>query len=164
MSQEAGYVQTFLMSKINHFKPTKGRPFVLGLPTGSTPLGMYAELIKMFREGKISFANVVTFNITIYNIIRAYQKFSFLDGVDLASWKPTTQLSVQLPHIPIRLHASEPFPAQRLVFGKHSMYQLPSSFQLDRGGLRMPLNTAFQIPPNWSERAHKIQVYFPLLT
>ena len=65
--------------------------------------------------------NVVTFNITIY-IIRAYQKFSFLDGVDLASWKPMTQLSVQLPHIPIRLHASEPFPAQRLVFGKHSIY------------------------------------------
>lgn len=106
--------------------------------------------------------DVVTLNVTIYNIIRAYQKFSY--AVDLASWKPTTQSTVQLPHRPIRLHASEPFPAWRLVFGKHSIYQLPSSFQLDRGGLRMSLNTAFQIPPNWSERAHKIQVYFLSLT
>jgi len=39
---------------------------VLGLPTGSTPLGMYKELIAMNKEGKISFKHVVTFNLDEY--------------------------------------------------------------------------------------------------
>lgn len=43
-----------------------GRPFVLGLPTGSTPLGMYRRLIEMYRAGRVSFANVVTFNMDEY--------------------------------------------------------------------------------------------------
>ena len=42
------------------------RPFVLGLPTGSSPLGVYAELIRMNRAGEVSFANVVTFNMDEY--------------------------------------------------------------------------------------------------
>lgn len=48
------------------FRPTKDKPFVLGLPTGSTPLGMYRLLIEMVKEGKLSFANVVTFNMDEY--------------------------------------------------------------------------------------------------
>ncbi len=43
-----------------------GRPFVLGLPTGSTPLGMYRRLIELRKAGKVSFANVVTFNMDEY--------------------------------------------------------------------------------------------------
>ena len=43
-----------------------GRPFVLGLPTGSTPLGMYRRLIELNRAGLVSFANVVTFNMDEY--------------------------------------------------------------------------------------------------
>ncbi|MEJ5183863.1 MAG: glucosamine-6-phosphate deaminase [Rectinemataceae bacterium] len=39
---------------------------VLGLPTGSTPLGMYRELIRMHRQGLVSFRNVVTFNMDEY--------------------------------------------------------------------------------------------------
>lgn len=89
-----------------------GRLFGQNKPLGQAP----SQSRRRLRN------DVVIFNITIYNIIRAYQKFSFLDGVDVASWKPTTQSSVQLPHRPIKLHASEPFPAQRLVFGKHSIY------------------------------------------
>ena len=42
------------------------RPFVLGLPTGSSPLGVYRRLIAMNRAGEISFANVVTFNMDEY--------------------------------------------------------------------------------------------------
>ena len=42
------------------------RPFVLGLPTGSSPLGVYAELIKKNKAGEISFKNVVTFNMDEY--------------------------------------------------------------------------------------------------
>jgi glucosamine-6-phosphate deaminase len=42
------------------------RPFVLGLPTGSTPLATYEELIRLHRKGEVSFANVVTFNMDEY--------------------------------------------------------------------------------------------------
>jgi len=42
------------------------RPFVLGLPTGSSPLGVYRELIRRNRAGEISFKNVITFNMDEY--------------------------------------------------------------------------------------------------
>ena len=52
--------------RINEFAPTADKPFVLGLPTGSTPLGTYKELIKLNKAGKVSFKNVVTFNMDEY--------------------------------------------------------------------------------------------------
>ena len=48
---------------INH---KEDRPFVLGLPTGSTPLGVYKRLIAMNKAGRISFRNVITFNMDEY--------------------------------------------------------------------------------------------------
>lgn len=51
---------------INNFHPTPERKFVLGLPTGSSPLGMYRELIQMNRDGLVSFKNVITFNMDEY--------------------------------------------------------------------------------------------------
>lgn len=42
------------------------RPFVLGLPTGSTPLKTYKKLIEYVKSGKVSFKNVVTFNMDEY--------------------------------------------------------------------------------------------------
>lgn len=42
------------------------KPFVLGLPTGSTPLETYAELIRMHKAGEVSFSNVMTFNMDEY--------------------------------------------------------------------------------------------------
>jgi glucosamine-6-phosphate deaminase len=44
----------------------KENPFVLGLPTGSSPLGTYRELIALHKQGSLSFANVVTFNMDEY--------------------------------------------------------------------------------------------------
>ena len=56
----------YICKKITDFAPSASKPFVLGLPTGSTPLGIYKELIKRHREGKISFQHVVTFNMDEY--------------------------------------------------------------------------------------------------
>ena len=42
------------------------KPFVLGLPTGSTPLKVYAELVRMVKAGELSFKNVITFNMDEY--------------------------------------------------------------------------------------------------
>ena len=60
------WAANYIAYKIQTFRPTPKKPFVLGLPTGSTPLGTYRELIKMHKEGKLSFANVVTFNMDEY--------------------------------------------------------------------------------------------------
>ena len=49
---------------INNHK--EARPFVLGLPTGSSPLGVYKNLIEMNKAGKVTFKNVVTFNMDEY--------------------------------------------------------------------------------------------------
>ncbi|MCL2442358.1 MAG: glucosamine-6-phosphate deaminase [Treponema sp.] len=54
----------YIANKINSFKQNK--PFVLGLPTGSSPLGIYKEFIRMYKEGKLSFKNVHTFNMDEY--------------------------------------------------------------------------------------------------
>ena len=47
-------------------QPTAQKPFVLGLPTGSTPLGTYRKLIELNKAGKVSFEHVVTFNMDEY--------------------------------------------------------------------------------------------------
>jgi glucosamine-6-phosphate deaminase len=52
-----------LIDRINTFAPTESRPFVLGLPTGSSPLLIYKSLVDRHRAGDISFKNVVTFNM-----------------------------------------------------------------------------------------------------
>lgn len=39
---------------------------ILGLATGSTPVGVYNELIKRYQEGKLSFKNVTSFNLDEY--------------------------------------------------------------------------------------------------
>lgn len=56
----------YVVARINAAKPTAERPFVLGLPTGSSPLGMYKALIEANKAGKVSFEHVVTFNMDEY--------------------------------------------------------------------------------------------------
>ncbi|KAK7791709.1 hypothetical protein R5R35_000283 [Gryllus longicercus] len=56
----------YVLKRINDFKPGPDRYFVLGLPTGGTPLGMYKKLIEYHNEGKISFKYVKTFNMDEY--------------------------------------------------------------------------------------------------
>jgi glucosamine-6-phosphate deaminase len=56
----------YVAKRINEFKPNKDKPFVLGLPTGSSPLGMYKELINLNKQGKVSFKFVTTFNMDEY--------------------------------------------------------------------------------------------------
>src|SRR5436190_9486204 len=53
---------------------------VLGLSTGSTPKTLYAELVRMHKEEKLSFKNVITFNLDQYypisnDALQSYQRF-----------------------------------------------------------------------------------------
>lgn len=60
------FAAEYIARAINEAKPTADHPYVLGLPTGSTPMGTYRRLIELHKAGKVSFANVVTFNMDEY--------------------------------------------------------------------------------------------------
>ncbi|KAH8884696.1 glucosamine-6-phosphate isomerase [Thozetella sp. PMI_491] len=60
------YVANYIIERIKHFAPTPAHPFVLGLPTGSSPLGVYRILVEKYKAGEISFENVTTFNMDEY--------------------------------------------------------------------------------------------------
>lgn len=65
-AQMSKWAAEHVIKRINEFKPTPDHKFVLGLPTGSSPEGMYAELVKANKEGRVSFKNVLTFNMDEY--------------------------------------------------------------------------------------------------
>ena len=62
----SAYAARRVIGKINQANPTPEKPFVLGLPTGSSPVGMYKQLVEAYRKGRVSFRNVVTFNMDEY--------------------------------------------------------------------------------------------------
>ena len=51
------------VGRIKDFAPTAEKPFVLGLPTGSSPEVIYRMLVQRHKAGDISFKHVVTFNM-----------------------------------------------------------------------------------------------------
>ncbi|MEZ5105520.1 MAG: glucosamine-6-phosphate deaminase [Draconibacterium sp.] len=72
----------YIAKRINDFMPSAKKPFVLGLPTGSSPLGTYQKLIELNKAGEVSFKNVVTFNMDEYVGIahdhpESYHRFMF---------------------------------------------------------------------------------------
>jgi glucosamine-6-phosphate deaminase len=71
----------------------EGRGAVLGLATGSTPIGVYRELIRMHREEGLSFARVVTFNLDEYypmapDSLHSYHRFMWENLFDAVDIKP----------------------------------------------------------------------------
>lgn len=60
------WTANYIARRIVLANPTETKPFVLGLPTGSSPLLIYKELISLFQTKKVSFKNVVTFNMDEY--------------------------------------------------------------------------------------------------
>ena len=56
----------YVVNKINAAHPTAEKPFVLGLPTGSSPIGMYRAIVQAHKAGRVSFKHVVTFNMDEY--------------------------------------------------------------------------------------------------
>ena len=62
----ARWAARHVVETIKAFQPTAEKPFVLGLPTGSSPVGMYAEIVKAVKAGEISFKHVLTFNMDEY--------------------------------------------------------------------------------------------------
>src|SRR5437588_332823 len=69
-----------------------GRPTVLGLPTGSTPLGLYRELIRLHKEAGLDLSRVISFNLDEYypmaptdsHSYRRWMHETFFDHVNIA--------------------------------------------------------------------------------
>ena len=62
----AQWAARLIVDEINAKAAKTDAPFVLGLPTGSTPLQTYKELIRLYEAGEVSFKNVITFNMDEY--------------------------------------------------------------------------------------------------
>ena len=60
------WAANYVAKRIIESKPSATHPFVLGCPTGSSPLGLYNELIKKYKAGELSFEHVITFNMDEY--------------------------------------------------------------------------------------------------
>ncbi len=74
-SEVAGRIAALIRARAE-----QGRAAVLGLATGSTPVGIYRELIRMHREEGLDFSNVVTFNLDEYvpmepDSVHSYHRF-----------------------------------------------------------------------------------------
>jgi glucosamine-6-phosphate isomerase len=87
----SSWAAEYVIKRVNTFNPTPNRPFVLGLPTGSTPIGMYQELSKACQGGRISFKNVITVNMDEYvglepshpESYHYFMKTNFFDHIDI---------------------------------------------------------------------------------
>ena len=109
MSQWAA---NYVVAKINAAKPTAEKPFVLGLPTGSSPIGMYRGLVKAYQEGKVSFKNVVTFNMDEYVGLpvehpESYHSFMYTNLRSLVastcSWVASVLMAISLSMSQVRV-------------------------------------------------------------
>ena len=74
----------------NRQSPERRRS-VLGLATGSSPLGVYRDLVRMYREGAVNFSDCVFFNLDEYYgissaTLQSYHRFmreNFFDYIDV---------------------------------------------------------------------------------
>ena len=90
-AQLSRWAAKYVADKINAAKPTSEKPFKLGCPTGSSPLGLYQNLIELYKAGKVSFQNVITFNMDEYvglpeNHPESYHSFmwnNFFNHIDI---------------------------------------------------------------------------------
>ena len=90
-SSDASYEVAKEVAELILSKQEKGEKCVLGLPTGSTQLGIYAELVRMHKEEGLSFRNVITFNLDEYYPLSShsihsyhhYMRLHFFNHVDI---------------------------------------------------------------------------------
>lgn len=79
-SRQVSYQVARQISDLIRERAAEGRTCVLGLATGSSPVDVYAQLVRMHREEGLSFANVVTFNLDEYypmqtDCLQSYHRF-----------------------------------------------------------------------------------------
>jgi glucosamine-6-phosphate deaminase len=63
------YIGNYIARCIAEFAPMASKKFVLGLPTGSSPIPTYEHLIELVKASKLSFKRVISFNMDVYIVI-----------------------------------------------------------------------------------------------
>lgn len=76
-SREAAKHVALMVDALIRENNAAGKPTVLGLPTGSTPVGIYRELIRLHKEDGLDFSLVVTFNLDEYYPMSADSMHSY---------------------------------------------------------------------------------------
>ncbi len=76
-SQEASLSIAIEISNLIKSKESNGENCVLGLATGSSPIGVYNELVRMHKEDGLSFKNVITFNLDEYYSLQKNNEQSY---------------------------------------------------------------------------------------
>ena len=87
----ARWTAEYIISRIKAKEQRTSAPFVLGLPTGSTPLETYKELIRRHKAGEVSFRNVITFNMDEYvglaeehpESYHSFMRHNFFEHIDI---------------------------------------------------------------------------------
>lgn len=79
-SKDASKIVASEVAALIKIKQLEGKYCILGLPTGSTPVGVYKELVRLHKEEGLSFKNVITFNLDEYfpihkNELQSYWRF-----------------------------------------------------------------------------------------
>ena len=78
-----------------------GKPdSVLGFATGSTPIGTYAELVKMFQRGQVDFSRVVTFNLDEYRGLQRefHESYYYFMRENLFGQVNMPEKNIHIPH------------------------------------------------------------------
>jgi len=148
-----GWTADYIIKRISAFAPCPEKPFVLGLPTGSSPLGVYRKLITAYREKKISFSNVISFNMDEYMGLAAdhpqsYKRFmmdNFFGAIDI---KPENI------HIPDGL-ARDP-EAECLAYEK--AIKAAGGMELLMGGIGVNGHIAFNEPGSSLASRTRVQI------
>lgn len=145
------WVADYILNAIVQFAPTENKPFVLGLPTGSTPLPVYRLLIEAYEAGRVSFAHVVTINMDEYVGLppthpQSYHHFmreNFFKYIDIDSANT---------HIPNGVASNPEAEAQRY----ETLIQQLGGVQLFFGGVGSDGHIAFNEP--WSSLGSQTRV------
>ncbi|HET7553405.1 MAG TPA: glucosamine-6-phosphate deaminase [Gemmatimonadaceae bacterium] len=142
---EMGRLIAGRMAELIRERSAAGRTAVLGLATGSTPIPVYRELIRMHREEGLSFANVVTFNLDEYydippDSIHSYHRYmweNFFSFVDIAPENvhiprgdiPRDEVAAETRHYEELIHEAGGIDIQILGIGKtgHIGFNEPGS-------------------------------------
>jgi glucosamine-6-phosphate deaminase len=92
-SSDASRAVAHEIAELIRTKAARRQMAVLGLATGSTPQGVYEELVRLHKEDGLSFANVITFNLDEYwpmepGALQSYRRFMREHLFDLVNIKP----------------------------------------------------------------------------
>ncbi|KAK9723000.1 Glucosamine-6-phosphate isomerase (Glucosamine-6-phosphate deaminase) (GNPDA) (GlcN6P deaminase) [Basidiobolus ranarum] len=60
------YIAEYIKRRILEFNPSAEKPFVIGLPTGGSPVQVYKRLVESYKAGEVSFEHVISFNMDEY--------------------------------------------------------------------------------------------------